>query len=74
MISVRRLVFRVIVRFKHDIDYSRIPDITDVDIEESFVKGSGPGGQKINKTSSCVVLKHKPTGNSGMNHFERIFN
>ncbi|KAK7749396.1 hypothetical protein SLS62_008140 [Diatrype stigma] len=32
------------------------------EIEESFLKGSGPGGQKINKTSSAVQLKHKPTG------------
>jgi peptide chain release factor len=32
------------------------------DLEESFVRGSGAGGQKINKTSSTVVLKHRPTG------------
>jgi hypothetical protein len=32
------------------------------DIDESFVKGSGNGGQKINKTSNRVVLVHKPTG------------
>lgn len=32
------------------------------DIEESFVRGSGAGGQKVNKTSSCVWLKHLPTG------------
>ncbi|KAI0490628.1 RF-1 domain-containing protein [Xylaria cf. heliscus] len=32
------------------------------DIEESFLKGSGPGGQKINKTNSAVQLKHIPTG------------
>ncbi|KAM0287415.1 hypothetical protein ACHAQH_000365 [Verticillium albo-atrum] len=34
----------------------------DSDIEENYLKGSGPGGQKINKTSSAVQLKHKPTG------------
>ncbi|KAH9910086.1 RF-1 domain-containing protein [Xylariomycetidae sp. FL2044] len=34
----------------------------DEEIEESFLKGSGPGGQKINKTSSAVQLKHLPTG------------
>ena len=32
------------------------------DISESFVRGSGSGGQKINKTSSCVLLRHIPTG------------
>lgn len=32
------------------------------DIVEQFVRGSGKGGQKINKTSSCVLLRHLPTG------------
>ncbi|KAK0626868.1 RF-1 domain-containing protein [Immersiella caudata] len=32
------------------------------EIEEAFLKGSGPGGQKINKTNSAVQLKHIPTG------------
>ena len=32
------------------------------DLEERFIKGSGRGGQKINKTSSCVSLVHRPTG------------
>ena len=36
--------------------------IPENEIEESFLKGSGPGGQKINKTSSAVQLKHGPTG------------
>jgi protein subunit release factor B len=31
------------------------------DIEEQFVRGSGHGGQKINKTSNAVRLKHVPT-------------
>lgn len=35
--------------------------IKDADLEEKFVLGSGSGGQKKNKTSSCVVLKHMPT-------------
>lgn len=36
--------------------------ISSENIEESFVRGSGKGGQKINKTSSCVMLRHLPTG------------
>ncbi|XP_066227192.1 mitochondrial translation release factor in rescue isoform X1 [Saccopteryx leptura] len=32
------------------------------ELEEQFVKGHGPGGQAINKTSNCVVLKHLPSG------------
>lgn len=32
------------------------------DVDEKFVRGSGPGGQKINKTSSTVWLRHRPTG------------
>lgn len=32
------------------------------DVDEKFIRGSGPGGQKINKTSSTVWLRHRPTG------------
>lgn len=32
------------------------------DVDERFVRGAGPGGQKINKTSSTVWLRHGPTG------------
>ena len=36
--------------------------VREQDIEEHFVRSSGAGGQKVNKTSSCVVLHHRPTG------------
>ena len=36
--------------------------IKEDDLVEKFILGSGKGGQKINKTSSCVYLKHLPTG------------
>ncbi|XP_014552135.1 hypothetical protein COCVIDRAFT_111058 [Bipolaris victoriae FI3] len=38
------------------------PVLVESDLIENFLKGSGPGGQKINKTSSAVQLKHIPTG------------
>ncbi len=37
-------------------------EIREEDLVEKFILGSGSGGQKINKTSSCVYLKHVPTG------------
>jgi len=36
--------------------------IYEKDIEERFIRSSGRGGQKVNKTSTCVYLKHIPTG------------
>ncbi len=36
--------------------------IDEKDILEKFVRSSGRGGQKVNKTSTCVYLKHIPTG------------
>ena len=35
--------------------------IYEADLVEKFIIGSGKGGQKINKTASCVYLKHIPT-------------
>ena len=36
--------------------------IKEQDIKESFLKSGGPGGQHVNKVSTCVYLKHLPTG------------
>jgi protein subunit release factor B len=37
-------------------------NIREDDISESFVRSQGRGGQNVNKTSTCVYLKHIPTG------------
>lgn len=36
--------------------------VVESDLEESFIRSGGPGGQKINKTSVAVRLRHKPSG------------
>ena len=36
--------------------------VKESDIHEKFITGSGKGGQKQNKTASCVYLKHVPSG------------
>ena len=32
------------------------------DFDERFIRSSGPGGQNVNKVSTCVVLRHRPSG------------
>jgi len=36
--------------------------ISESDLEEKFIRARGGGGQKVNKTSVCVYLKHRPSG------------
>ena len=36
--------------------------VSEADIDESFVRSGGHGGQNVNKTSTCVMLLHRPTG------------
>lgn len=52
--------------------------IKEDDLEEQFVRSQGPGGQNVNKSSTCVVLQYRPTGlqvrcdqtrSQGMNRF-----
>lgn len=43
-------------------DRMLILGVAESDFEESFIRSSGPGGQKVNKSSSCVYLVHKPSG------------
>lgn len=37
-------------------------DILEKDIKEKFIRSSGHGGQNVNKTATCVYIKHVPTG------------
>lgn len=36
--------------------------VNEADLEEHFITSGGPGGQKVNRSATCVYLKHKPTG------------
>ena len=36
--------------------------LIEADMDEQFVRSQGPGGQHVNKTATCVILKHRPTG------------
>ena len=49
-----------VLKFKPDL--SKFPTLNEDDIEENIIKGSGPGGQSVNKTSNVCHLRHLPTG------------
>ncbi|KDR08762.1 probable peptide chain release factor C12orf65 homolog, mitochondrial [Zootermopsis nevadensis] len=61
-INVLSEYINVSVRNKCTLDYSRVPVLKEEELDEHFIKGSGPGGQAVNKTNNCVMLVHKPTG------------
>lgn len=44
------------------IDRSRVPVLDEGELDERFISGSGPGGQKVNKSVNCCQLRHRPTG------------
>lgn len=47
---------------QHDLERRmKAAGLFEQDIEEQFVRSQGAGGQKVNKTSTCVVLIHRPT-------------
>lgn len=60
-IRMLRVLSRPFSAITRKIDYSKVPKLVEAEIEESFVRGSGPGGQATNTTNNCVVLRHKPT-------------
>ncbi len=54
--------YKVPKDMKKLVDVSKVPKINfDQDVKESIAKGSGPGGQKVNTSSNCVVLVHEET-------------
>lgn len=44
------------------VERMKVLGISERDLEETFVRGSGKGGQKVNKTNNCVCLVHRPSG------------
>ena len=59
---ITRRVHPTVLRYKQTLDNSKVPILNPDDLEEEYVRGSGPGGQAVNKTSNAVLLRHKPSG------------
>lgn len=38
------------------------PEVKDSDIDVFYIRGSGPGGQAVQKANNCVQIRHNPTG------------
>jgi len=62
MLSLFRVPLRRISSRANRIDRSKFPILSENDLEEKFISGSGPGGQNVNKSVNCCQLRHKPTG------------
>jgi len=62
--SSRSLSNRLYLKFWRKISRNsyNFPELKENDLEEQFVSGHGPGGQNVNKSTNCVVLKHVPSG------------
>lgn len=74
--NIASLVFRVpAARFlsstNKKLDFSKVPKLVEADLEETFVRGDGPGGQAIATTNNCVLLRHRPTNIVVKNHGTR---
>jgi protein subunit release factor B len=57
------VLFGVSPKKEHELELRmRRLGIRDEDCEEKFIRSSGHGGQNVNKTSTCVFLRHRPSG------------
>ena len=52
---------RLFSSMKKKLDYSKVPQLIESDLEEDFMRGNGPGGQAVQRTSNAVQLRHIPT-------------
>lgn len=50
------------IRSKQYIDRTQLPTLSENDLQENIISGSGPGGQSVNKAVNCCQIKHVPTG------------
>ena len=47
-------------------------NVLELDVDEEFTRGFGPGGQKTNKSNNCVIVTHRPTGLQVKSHDARL--
>lgn len=61
LLRISTLCSRSFSSISKKVDYSKVPQLVESELEESFVRGNGPGGQATATTNNCVVLRHIPT-------------